>query len=100
ENGITFYDETNNTIYSNSAGGSIYRATSYNLTTNTWGNWGTPWSQYANAADERHDRIVTIMVQPAPGYPGKYWRLNLNTYAVDASGDFQYGGGFSAANFT
>lgn len=106
ENGVGIYDEATGELLASASGsGSNYRSTGYRLATNQWTEWSAPWNRYGGVADVRHGRRVTAISPPeqsGPMYasPGKYWLYDLDSRSNAASGDFQYAGGLSRADFS
>jgi hypothetical protein len=106
ENMAVFHDEATREVLVSAAGSSgIYRATGYNLATNQWTNWTSPWNLYSGIADTRVGRRA-VVIQPgctaAAGYgeqPMRYWDYNLDSRSTVTSGTVQLAGGLTLANF-
>ncbi len=95
------YDERTNEYLFGGAGDGVRASLGYNLTTNQWTNWGSPWSQYCGA-DTRHGRTVTFFAPPLLGnsyYVGQYWTYDLDSRRVLQAANAQFAGGLARTDF-
>jgi len=105
ENMVAIYDEATREVLVSAAGSEgIYRATGYNLTSNQWTNWGSPWNIYSGIADVRVGRRVVIVQAPQRkvsygGTTGIYWDYDLDTRSVKANGQCQLADGLTQNDF-
>ncbi len=97
-----FYDKSKSEMLFGGAGDGIYANMIYNLSTNTWGSSWCPWKLYS-VADSQYQQDVIAFSVPYPDrtdiFPGKYWKYNLDSRSVTASGNVQFGGGLSINDF-
>jgi hypothetical protein len=97
-----FHDEVRDEYLIGGMGDGIYKSYGYKLGSNTWSSWGSPWSLYG-VADCRHGRVVTafatINSERTGTYPGKYWRYDLDSRSLTASGNVQLAGGLAFSDF-
>jgi len=106
ENMAAFYDEATRELLVSSAGSEgIYRATGYNLVSNQWTNWSSPWNLSSAIADTRVGRRAVVVEAPATaagGYraqPGRYWDYNLDSRSVTATDAMQFADGLQLSDF-
>lgn len=98
-----FYDEVRQEYLHGGAADGHYRSVGYNMRTNEWVPWGSPWSIYV-VADTRFGREITAVagMTNAGIYAGQYWRYNLDSRTVTAGGGgatLQFGAGLSRSVF-
>ena len=106
ENMAAIYDEATREVLVSAAGSEgIYRATGYNLTSNQWTNWTSPWNIFSGIADVRFGRRVVVVQPPTStggtyaAQPGRYWDYNLDSRSVTQTNTLQYAGGLQQADF-
>ena len=106
ENMAAFYDQATREVLVSAAGSEgVYRATGYNLVSNQWTNWSSPWNIYSGIADVRVGRRVVVVQPPSRGgggygaQPGRYWDYNLDSRTVAQTNTLQFADGLQQADF-
>lgn len=97
----TWDEVTGEALFSSAGSLGVNRSLSYRPSTGAWtGTYYAPWSGWGNVASARFGRTWTGVAVPySTNSPGKYWKYSLDSRSVLQSGDFQYGGGLTLADF-
>jgi hypothetical protein len=106
ENIVATFDERRGEVLASSAGSSgTYRATGYDVRSGKWTDWSSPWNLYADVADARWGRRLTVISPPKQaggGYgtkQGLYWEYDLDTRMNATQGTLQYAPGLGIQDF-
>lgn len=98
----SIYDEVNGEYLHGGAADGRYGTLTYNTNSDAFSSWANPWSIYG-VADTRYGRDVTafahIYSDGGTAYNGRYWKYNLDSRTVTASGSVNFEAPLSQASF-